>query len=1540
MIEHIMLFNNIHVLIVAYMVFIALSFTCSPLAVAQPFIEINAGLMGVHDSSLSWGDYDNDGDLDLALAGYDGSNPVSKIYRNDGGGVFANIGASLVGIYRGSQAWGDYDNDGDLDLAIAGHMGSSGVSKVYRNDGGGVFTDIDAGLIVASYCSLSWGDYDNDGDLDLAIAAYLGVSDSSVSKIYRNDGDDVFTDINAGLIGAYNGSLSWGDCDNDGDLDLAIARSGTSKIYRNDGGGVFTDINASLVGIYYCSLSWGDCDIDGDLDLAIAGYLGSGSSVSMIYRNDGGGVFTDINADLIGVRYCSLAWGDYDNDGDTDLAITGSSMSSGSVSKIYRNNGGVFNTLPAAPGGLSSSTIGNDVAFSWSASTDNETPTNGLSYNLRVGTNPSDDDVFCGMADLSSGFRMTPTMGNVQKQLSWTIQGFQGGTYYWSVQAVDTAFAGSSWATEQSVTVLGPAITVKSPNRNETWGIESTHAIKWTWAGTIPNVRIELHRNGTWEDIEASTPNTGSYNWTVTGPFASDCLIRISDVANEVVADMSDSAFNISLFTDINADLTGVSVGSFSWGDYDSDGHLDLAIAGVYYDDSWKQVSKIYRNDGTGGFTDVNAGLTETSECSLAWGDYDNDGDLDLVLAGHSWSSGHDVSKIYRNDGGGEFVDINAGLMGVSDCSLAWGDYDNDGDLDLVVAGQDSKIYRNDGDGEFIDINAGLMEVEFCSLSWGDYDNDGDLDLAIAGLFTSKIYRNDGEDVFTDINIGLIGLYNGSLSWGDYDNDGDLDLALAGYDGSNRVSKVYRNDGGSVFTDINAGLMGVEFCSLSWGDYDNDGDLDLALAGYDGSNRVSMVYRNDGGGVFDEINAGLVGVNHCSLAWGDYDNDGDLDLAITGNSDSGQVSKIYRNGGNVFNMSPTTPDGLASSVVDNKVTFSWNAASDNETLVDGLSYNLRVGTNPDDDDVFSGMADLSTGLRRLPALGNAQKRLSWTLSFPVGGTYYWSVQAIDSALAGSVWAPEENVTFQWQGFIDIHADLIGVEGCSLAWGDYDNDGDLDLAMAGDSDEGPISKIYRNDGGGVFTDINAGLTGETGRSLAWGDYDNDGDLDLVIAGGGSKIYRNDGEDVFIDINANLTGIYGGSLSWGDYDNDGDLDLVIVAGRIYPPIIYRNDGNGIFTDINAGMMDPENFSVSWGDYDNDGDLDLAIARWNSKIYRNDGEGVFTDINADLTGVGGGSLSWGDYDNDGDLDLAIAGWDSKIYRNDGGGVFIDINANLTEVYGSSLAWGDYDNDGDLDLALAGYDGSNPVSKIYRNDGGNVFTDIIVNLRGVSGCSLSWGDYDNDGDLDLAIAGNSDSGFISKIYCNDGGMPNSPPTSPGGLFTCGAGNSAMFSWNVASDNETVVDGLSYNLRVGTHTVGDDIYCGMADLSSGWRRIPAMGNTQKKRSWTLKDLPNGTCYWSVQAIDTALSGSPWSPEQSFSLPLPSAPADFDDDGDVDLEDYYAFEACACGPGIPLNPGCEEKDFDSDNDVDQNDFAIFQRCYSGQDNLADSNCAN
>jgi len=217
-----------------------------------------------------------------------------------------------------------------------------------------------------------------------------------------------------------------------------------------------------------------------------------------------------------------------------------------------------------------------------------------------------------------------------------------------------------------------------------------------------------------------------------------------------------------------------------------------------------------------------------------------------------------------------------------------------------------------------------------------------------------------------------------------------------------------------------------------------------------------------------------------------------------------------------------------------------------------------------------------------------------------------------------------------QIFIDVNAGLTGISNSYIAWGDFDNDSDLDILMCGQTTSGtPVTKIYNNDNGS-FTDINAGLAGVTKGAAVWGDYDIDGDLDILITGENSDnktfLYRNDNGN-FTEVSNNFE--YFGDYSfaaWGDYDNDGDLDIFIggtyEAGGTWPRVIYINNNDGTFTRLNNTVLtDSSTYTRggSWGDYDNDGDIDLITARdGKNRLYTNELDNENHFINIRLTGV----------------------------------------------------------------------------------------------------------------------------------------------------------------------------------------------------------------------------------------------------------------------------------------------------------------------------------
>jgi len=358
---------------------------------------------------------------------------------------------------------------------------------------------------------------------------------------------------------------------------------------------------------------------------------------------------------------------------------------------------------------------------------------------------------------------------------------------------------------------------------------------------------------------------------------------------------------------------------------------------------------------------------------------------------------------------------------------------------------------------------------------------------------------------------------------------------------------------------------------------------------------------------------------------------------------------------------------------------------------------------------------------------------------------------------------------------------------------------------------------------------------------------------------------------------------GSIEWGDYDNDGDMDLVVVGTYTGSPVakIFRNEGGGSFVEeTNAIFTGVGTHDVKWGDYDNDGKLDLVFVGSTTMVYHNEGNGLFALETNTIFPRGGESVAWADYDSDGHLDLTITGDDdagrfTRIYHNDGGGIFTEnASASIVALKHSALAWGDYDNDGDLDLLLAGEisDGTTLDFRcfLYRNEGNGQFQEIDAGFGGVDECSVAWGDYDRDGRLDLVIVGQQlqEPRYISRVYRNNCEKANTVPTVPGGLTANVVSNDVTLSWNPGTDAETPVEGLSYNIRVRTDSVGEeDIVPSMSAWFIGTRRIPAMGNVQLNKSWTIKGLAPGTYHWTVQSVDNCYAGSYWATEQTFVVP-------------------------------------------------------------------------
>ncbi|MFC2138742.1 FG-GAP repeat domain-containing protein, partial [Bacteroidota bacterium] len=544
---------------------------------------------------------------------------------------------------------------------------------------------------------------------------------------------------------------------------------------------------------------------------------------------------------------------------------------------------------------------------------DDNTPRAGLSFNIYIDTISGGNGINTPMANITDGFRRIVKNGSSQDSV-WTIHNLDTGKYYWGVQAIDNNFAGSAFAIEDSFVItfknsISPVDTqYLIPGENGTplviYESETIDSRQWRYS-TVPG--------GPYNDIDGATDNSYTPNLSSGDVYYIVCVSTKGSetvTSNEVLIMVS----NFEEQTEIS--FRGVQNGTTAWGDYDNDGDLDILLTG--YGSLYGQTI-IYKNNGNIFTEQTSLTFIEDIRDGIAdWGDYDNDGYLDIILAGQD-NTGNSTTKIYKNYGNNTFTEqTGISLTGIKNGMAVWGDYNNDGYLDILIVGQDesnnfvSKIYKNNGNNTFTEqTGINLKGVFQGSVEWGDYNNDEFLDVLLTGNSNagaiSKLYKNNGDNTFTEqTNVLLEDVRYSSATWGDYNNDGYLDILLAGRNNSHEdTSKIYKNNGNGTFTEqTNISLIGLSFGSANWGDYNNDGYLDILLTGYNNSDRITKIYKNNGDNTFSEIDK-LANVALSTAGWGDYDNDGDLDIILTGlKDDKTQVTLLYKNKFPIANTNP------------------------------------------------------------------------------------------------------------------------------------------------------------------------------------------------------------------------------------------------------------------------------------------------------------------------------------------------------------------------------------------------------------------------------------------------------------------------------------------------------------------------------------------------------------------------------------------------------------------------------------------------------------
>ena len=456
-------------------------------------------------------------------------------------------------------------------------------------------------------------------------------------------------------------------------------------------------------------------------------------------------------------------------------------------------------------------------------------------------------------------------------------------------------------------------------------------------------------------------------------------------------------------WTELRVDIQGCWGSDVQAIDYDMDGDLDLFISGST-DPSGNGLAKLYRNNSNGTFTFIPVSIKGFYKGCSAWADFDRDGRMDFVTTGRNNESEPPFTLLYQGSAKGSFTPKDVGWLGLYYAWVDCGDYDNDGLTDILMIGENGdqdycRIYRNNGGMSFTCVDVGLQGAAYGQCHFVDFDNDGDLDISVVGSNQNLLYRNDGGSSFLKHSTGFYPVKYSGSAWGDMDSDGYPDLIAAGEGTNGPRVDLYHNKGDGSFEEIPMNIPGTLVSNLFWGDFDNDGLLDFLMTGsrdYYGE-RVVDIYRNKGFHCFEKQEDTFVPISSGRTIWADLNNDSKLDIISVGYNGEDYLAKVYLNNTPNINVPPTPPI-ITYNPATHTIEF---LAGDNSTGQNGITYNLRLGTKPGAEDIFS-VLEGQNGFRSVVERG----RQKYRFRLQPGISYYASAQAIDNSFVGSAFSQE------------------------------------------------------------------------------------------------------------------------------------------------------------------------------------------------------------------------------------------------------------------------------------------------------------------------------------------------------------------------------------------------------------------------------------------------------------------------------------------------------------------------------------------------------
>ena len=1027
--------------------------------------------LGLSEGAVSWGDYDKDGDQDVAVMGKSGSlGAVTKLYKNNNG-VFEDTQQNLINLFGGDITWVDLNKDGYIDIVVSGYDGNARtpVTKVYLNEFFGsenVFIEPQEGYVLPQLFStkMAWGDLDNDGDIDLAIAGQNADNDFVFDVYFKEDSTNNYvkdTDFSNQHQGFINGDLKIVDVDLDGDNDIVY--SGENDNGNAVGGTIYNSyikdennyydywnsdlrlknsaievakltaetntvsvissgVNESgelqLSGIYgnfpilkNGDISVADFDNDGKNDILFIGEDELGVPTTKLFKqtNDAfngmmGSNFKDSEIELKGLRASTANWVDYDMDGDLDLFLTGIGEA-GSETLLYETEiANKKNSAPEKITGLEAVDLGNgNVRFQWDLPEDDYS-TN-LGYVLRLGTTPGGTELSNTESDLETGERLITKAPPIYTNF-YEIQ-LDPGNYYWSVQAVDTGLEGGVFSDEDAFQLVYE------------WKILNQGGIVDRTVNGVSEPIVKLADIDNDNDLDVIFSSKSDYNGTRLLKFDGTKLVRdnnnplsgINNVTNTEVSDINGDGIAdilVNTVNNSNSDLTiylsnneniEISTGNYSSQrvgdglfnakarivDLNNDGKAEIFLAGMS-SNSINAEPKLYvyeYNNNSFAINDVSSQIASLQNASYDLGDYDNDQDIDFIISGWSFGSGYQ-SYIYENitELGGEFTlnQTSNNLVAVQNGTTNFIDFDGDGDLDAIFSGESRdgdvfEIYINiltNGSSTFSRLPNSLSPMREGKIDLGDFNGDGYADLLYSGTFqgTGDVTKLNEYDPVTkqyvDSAFDVSDIIKAEVEFGDLDGDGDLDFVIAG-----KNNDTNQNQNENIFrTYLNVRNQSAEVLESSTSN---------KRPKYEGKNAASYLQRES------------FTVNNPPTA-------------------------------------PVLKDVKVLSDTENSleipVEFEWNAATDDHTPSEGLTYAIKIGITPGGEEIMSSNSNIN-GVKKDAEKGNVEHNLKWKLSLPEG-TYYYAVQSVDASYSGSAFTEPVQFKVTSTG-IDSDTDSDGVE---------------------------------------------------------------------------------------------------------------------------------------------------------------------------------------------------------------------------------------------------------------------------------------------------------------------------------------------------------------------------------------------------------------------------------------------------------------------------------------------------------------------------------